>query len=284
MSDFTLEELKQVELEAVLAFDKFTTKHGLRYQLAWGTLIGAVRHHGFIPWDDDIDLVMPKSDYFKLIDIVNARNDNGMIDERYRLAGTSVQSTIPYHQVFMKVYDTKTTVRTSELRPELGFQEGVFLDIFCVTGAFDDDERQDAYLKRLEHAFDMASYATRQPTEDELNVFKHPRWALHNRKMYKEAAKKPYKEWLAQYEMLLRALPEVEGAKRAYSPSVVFMDGPTFKYDCNPWMPSIRIPFEGHDLPVPEDYDTVLRGYGDYMQLPPEDKQIPSHNQGFHYR
>ena len=100
MRKLELEEIKQLQLNILDVFDAFCREHGLRYQLAYGTLIGAVRHKGYIPWDDDIDLVMPIEDYKRMTEIVNARNDNGMMDERYRLADMFVESTVPYHQSF----------------------------------------------------------------------------------------------------------------------------------------------------------------------------------------
>ena len=72
----TVDELKKIELDILLYFSQFCEKHGLRYFLAYGTLIGAVRHQGFIPWDDDIDIQMPREDYNKLIELYEKENTN----------------------------------------------------------------------------------------------------------------------------------------------------------------------------------------------------------------
>ena len=87
MKKITLEESKRLQLDILDAFDAFCQKNELRYMLAYGTLLGAVRHKGFIPWDDDIDLYMPIEDYRKMADILNQKQNNGFFSERYRVAG-----------------------------------------------------------------------------------------------------------------------------------------------------------------------------------------------------
>ena len=73
----TVQELQQVELGILKSFHNFCEEHGLRYYLGGGTAIGAIRHQGFIPWDDDIDLMMPRPDYMKLVELVKK---DGMLD------------------------------------------------------------------------------------------------------------------------------------------------------------------------------------------------------------
>ena len=65
----TLDQIHAEELETLVDFDEFCNEHGLRYSLAGGTLLGAVRHKGFIPWDDDIDVGMPREDYERFLQI-----------------------------------------------------------------------------------------------------------------------------------------------------------------------------------------------------------------------
>ena len=74
MEIICLEELKKIELDILLYIDKVCSENDLRYMLCGGTLLGAVRHKGFIPWDDDIDIMMPRPDYNKFIEILNKSN------------------------------------------------------------------------------------------------------------------------------------------------------------------------------------------------------------------
>ncbi|MBQ0110447.1 MAG: LicD family protein [Oscillospiraceae bacterium] len=85
----TAEELQQNEIDTLTAFHEFCEKNGLRYYLAGGTLIGAIRHKGFIPWDDDIDLAMPRPDYMKMVEILK----DGKLDE-YRFLTQDISTKI----------------------------------------------------------------------------------------------------------------------------------------------------------------------------------------------
>ena len=84
MSNFnaklTLDEIKSIEINILSYVASLCEKHNLRYFLAYGTLIGAIRHKGFIPWDDDIDIAMPRDDYNRLLDIM--RCEKGKYDEK----------------------------------------------------------------------------------------------------------------------------------------------------------------------------------------------------------
>ena len=72
MVKLNLQQIKKIELDILKEFVAYCDKHSLRYYLAYGSLIGAIRHHGFIPWDEDIDVMMPRSDYEKLHELVKA--------------------------------------------------------------------------------------------------------------------------------------------------------------------------------------------------------------------
>lgn len=281
MRKLSLDEIKKLQLDMLSVFDAFCTEHGLSYQLAYGTLIGAVRHKGYIPWDDDIDLTMPIEDYRRMCDIVNSRHANGMIDERYRLADMYVESTVAYHQSFAKIYDTKTTATVSGLRPDAGFQEAVFVDIFPIVGMPDDNVRRDELTAKLAKVNSMLYWSTRDVKPGDFNPI-HPRTAYRALRNWLASRKKPFGAWLSEYARILSQFPDARGAQAAYDIKATFMDGDPFILDCNPWEPCIPMEFEGRTYPGPARYDYILtRFYGSYMQLPPEDQRIPSHNQDF---
>lgn len=282
MKKLTLEEIKQYQLDILDAFDAFCKENDLEYQLAYGTLLGAVRHQGFIPWDDDIDLMMPNDDYYRLIDILNTRKNGGMLTDRYRLADISIESDIPYHQGFGKIYDTKTTVASSSLKGDLGTKEGVFVDIFRIDGIPQNPTKYQKMLKKANFFNEMAYYSSRKPTRSDFS-FRNPKQLLQTASFYRKARKHPTSYWLKNFDAVLRSCPSCKKAARAYDIKGSLMDGGLYDFEDNPWFPTVLLPFEGKEYPAPAQYEKILRRYyGNYWELPPEDKRKPSHDQGFY--
>lgn len=124
------EELKKIELEILDDFHMFCESHDLKYSLAYGTLLGAARHKGFIPWDDDIDVMMPIEDYNKFINIYES--------ERYELLKPTCKNS-PF--IFLKLFD-KRTLKNEPLRKKYSNLEiGVDIDIFPINYASDSDTK-----------------------------------------------------------------------------------------------------------------------------------------------
>ena len=124
--DFTqehLEKMWEIEQEILDVIHEVCCKHNIRYSLAYGTLIGAVRHKGFIPWDDDIDLMMPRADYDKFKEAWFKENPKGYILMDYH---THPENT----NTFMKIVKDNTTFLQDERAKTLNFHKGIFVDIF----------------------------------------------------------------------------------------------------------------------------------------------------------
>ena len=120
------EESKRIQLEILDGIDRFCTQRGLRYSLAYGTLIGAVRHKGFIPWDDDIDLMMPRPDYDRLRKEFQA-------DGLYLVDLADRDDCV---ETFLKVCKSGTVMVDKNFGRELW---GVNVDVFPVDGAPSED-------------------------------------------------------------------------------------------------------------------------------------------------
>ena len=126
MKQLTLEEVKQVELEILLVFDRVCRENGLKYSMCAGTLLGAVRHQGFIPWDDDIDLCMPRPDYEKLIRL----SREGKLFPEYLKLACFEEGTLD--SPYMKIMDTRTRIREENYTQQ--DVKSLWIDVFPVDG------------------------------------------------------------------------------------------------------------------------------------------------------
>lgn len=123
MKKIETEEMKKLELDMLIDVAKFCDENDIRYYLSGGTLLGAVRHKGFIPWDDDIDISMPRPDYLKFVSTYNGSS------EFYQVQ--SIENNDKYWRTFAKVFDTRTYLKEDAIRmPKDG--NGVFIDIFPI--------------------------------------------------------------------------------------------------------------------------------------------------------
>ena len=138
----TLSPLQGVILEIYKEVKKIFDRHGLRYYAIGGTCIGAVRHHGFIPWDDDLDVALPDVDFKRFIELAERE-----LPPRYKLL---ISSDCPHRDSLeAKVYDTETTfIESFEKRDPDSFK-GVFIDIFPMCGTPENDKGRIKFCKKL---------------------------------------------------------------------------------------------------------------------------------------
>ncbi len=252
------EELKQIELNILKRFDKICRDNHLEYSLAFGTMLGAVRHKGFIPWDDDIDVFMKRKDYEKLLSLKYEDNDYEIKSYRY---------SKNYYYPFSKMSDKRTEIIES-WRAEKNL--GIYIDIFPLDYINEDDpQKLDKIKKKAEKANNIAyimghklshhkSFSIRYITKLLLLISTYP----IKKQIIKRADLLNAKEKQGKYLAML--LQTGEGAKpfieSKYYNKIIYMD------------------FENFKAPVFEEYDHLLTMiYGDYMTPPPVEKQISGH-------
>ncbi len=252
----TCEEIQDRCLTTLLYFDKVCRENGLRYSLAYGTLIGAIRHHGFIPWDDDIDVLMPRPDFDKLTEILKSQPSDafGFMDY-YDLESFFVMR-------ILKIYNKRTYLK--EYSEKYNLDYGAYIDVFPVDAIADDlvkaekDQKQYRFMHKLIWLYASSKHRKKGIRKAFQAVFKPiSRWAQRKTQDLIDAY--PYEE--TEY---IAALGAKNLKERRF---------PKSSFDH-----LIDIDFAGHPLKVFSNYDEILRGqYGDYMEMPPEDQRVSHH-------
>lgn len=254
------EELQQEELRLLHAFDSLCKQQGLRYSLQAGTLLGAVRHKGFIPWDDDVDVSMPRPDYERLLTLGD-------------LVPAPLGLVTPYNSAFPLPFAkvVATNVRAQEEVAEGVLEEYLWIDVFPIDGAFDSYEKNAKVQARLNRCMRLSAW-------EAYGAFPMDSAA---KKIVKTIARPFCKALHAKSRMLSYAdvvtrNPGYERAERVSS----FMGGaktgwslPKLGYE-----DMTTVELAGHEFPAMGCRDEYLtKVYGDYMKLPPESERITHH-------
>ncbi len=260
--DVTTGALQEKSLEIFKYFQKLCAEHGLRYWVGGGTLIGALRHGGFIPWDDDIDVFMPRPDYEKFYALWP---QIGALDH-YALCRTTREKNI--HQTDMQLVDLTTTFINRHSQNE-DILHGVSVDIMPFEGCPEGKLARgiQIYHSILYSIFNVQRLPDHQgrllrfATSLVLNAVKSPEarykiWSRHERKMakYDFDSSKTVKETITSFRALFYPHDRAGFETR--------------------W-----VPFEDIQVPIPVGADAYLRRvFGDYLQLPPEESRIAKHD------
>lgn len=249
-----LKRLQQIETDMLVKTAEVCEKLGIKYYLCAGTLLGAVRHKGFIPWDDDIDIVMMRPDYERFI-----REAQKFMPDNYFVQSYLTEKNLPIG--FSKIRNSNTAFMETSLRNHR-INKGVFIDIFPLDFYPDDDAKAKKVLKKKK-LYDLCS---RKDFYQELPFSKRIKvLALRMLTFYM-----PHKKAIVKREEL--AKQTVLGKRVA-----------CYCESCKPmpieWFGEGKlVDFEGHKFVAPLESEKYLTSlYGDYMQLPPEEKRIAHH-------
>lgn len=142
MTQITNDEIKKIELNILDEFVNFCNKNNLKYYLVYGTLLGAVRHNGFIPWDDDIDIGMLRDDYNKMIKILKSKKD--FITDHIKLKTPYSNN---YQYPFSKIIDTRTFVREKTMKKK--YTTSVWIDIFPIDYVPDNESKAMKFIYKI---------------------------------------------------------------------------------------------------------------------------------------
>lgn len=259
MKELTLPQVKQLELLLLEEVADFCEKNDIQYFLCYGSLLGAIRHKGFIPWDDDIDLGMTRENYDKFIRLYHS--------ERYKLCATELDE--PFNFPFIKIYDTHTVHKGIT---DFGGAMGVWIDIFPIDKLPADDAKAKKFVKKQVLRQYLITAATARD--------------IQNRKLSSKLVIYATRVWKKLF-----FVKNVNISKKCIKAAQRYNGEQTDKMACVVWGYGLReicpsktfdrtvfAPFEHLNLRILEDYETYLSTvYGDYMQLPPEEDRILKH-------
>jgi lipopolysaccharide cholinephosphotransferase len=258
----SLAEIKKIELDLLKNVVKVCKENNLRYFLAGGTLLGAIRHQGFIPWDDDIDVLMPRKDYMQLINIFKRENKKNM-------KMFSANTNNDYYYTFLKVVDTRTKMFINERLPLKDF--GVCIDIFPMDGLPENQLETILLLKIIRH------YNKIRATASMLRFPNYGWYKIVPKRFYYLFSKHVgYKKPIQKIEELAT---KYDFETCDYIGCLVWGYGIKEKISKKSFESTVEVQFEDGYYDAPIGYDEYLTNlYGDYLQLPSEEKRVSHHN------
>lgn len=263
ISEDTLKKLQQSLLDIMSDFDNFCEKNDLQYFLIGGTLLGAVRHQGFIPWDDDLDVVMPREDYERMIELFSEEDQN-----KYTIQ--SIETDHNYWLPFAKLRKNNTLYDDLPTR-YVKSHRGIFIDIFPLDHANSPENniqgmkvRFAKFLRKIadfkttalfsKDSGNTLKYVVKKMTATVFSLVSTHRILMWQKKIIKSLASSNSNYYInvgSQYHFKKQ----------------------TMKKDV--YHPSKQLDFEGETFNVPGKYEVVLKRIFSekYMELPPEDKR-----------
>ena len=262
MKQFSLDEIKTFQLEMLNKIAGYCDSNNLTYFLAYGTLLGAVRHKGYIPWDDDIDIIMPRRDYNLFLKQFNGQVPN--------LVVAAPEMDPEYYAPYANVYDNRTLL-IEEIVSHGKLELGVKIDIFPLDFVPSDEKLYNEIWKCS---------------------------LSDNKKLFIKTKKLSFCHGIDRLKLLLRkiqylfiSLKQIQKRHlKLINDPKYQSDGPVTDVIVMPWKRNVTMPqdyyfplrklsFEGYEFNVPNNYDKVLQTlYRDYMKFPPESERIAKHS------
>lgn len=260
MKKLTENEIRQIQLNILCFLHNVCEENGLRYYLCGGSLIGAVRHNGFIPWDDDIDVDMPREDYMRLKKIISSNN-------KYRLL--TYESSTNYNLAFGKLIDCNTSIIENN-NPEESVEWGIYVDIFPIDGL--PKNYYKLYFNALVRLNEFILIGTRKTLPWSAGIVKSLKNRTKHRitkvigvKRLKKLLLSLSQKYLFENSEMVCCIGGGYGRKELY---------PRHYFDKR-----ILADFAGKKYYIPAEYDAFLtQMYGDYMKLPPKEDRIAHHS------
>ncbi len=251
-------DYKSILLQVLVNFDSFCRKHNISYSLAYGSMLGAIRHKGFIPWDDDIDIFMLREEYDKFVKLWN--ESSNLLKDNYELWGIDDEKNFFYGHL-VKFFD-KNTLLIEKTKNHI-IEYGIFIDIFILEDISSDQKKAEKQQKKYKFYRKLLSH-----------LFKHGKILniLANR----------FSKKIPSIYFVLDKVKKITEQERSNCVSVY---APVDRniYNRDSFEKFILTTFENYEFPVSLDYDLILKKqYGNYLELPPEEERIGHHIEAYY--
>lgn len=266
--EYDIKEIQRAILDVYKVYRELCKKHNLRYYAIGGTCIGAVRHNGFIPWDDDMDVVMPYEDYKRFIQIAEKE-----LQKPYEIIGP--MNCKHYTENYIKIHNTNTTFIEEHTKEYPDRYSGIYIDIFPMYG-LPENEKKRYKLQLMRENLQRCNLLKRFPYKFGINYKWKVAWCLFT----------PVRHVVPYYYFSVKEENVFKGYSFNESDKILFPwrrrpgKGYTYKniFYYEDFKESIKVPFEDTVMKIPVGYDRYLKmDFGDYMKLPPAEEQIPRH-------
>ena len=260
MADYDIRPLQLRILKILLAVDKVCKEHGLRYYIMAGTMLGAVRHKGFIPWDDDIDVGMFRDDYEIFIE-----KGQQYLPENYFIQNYKTDFGFP--TISSKLRDSNTTYIEKTVSELTSLNHGIYIDIFPIDGypknklkAAIFEVRKKSYRRKLATVF-----KTERSLKTQI-LYRFYRLLGCHKRIDKIA--KSYENMIKKYKI---QDSDIAANHANWQGKLEYADKSQYGKGCEAY-------FEGLKVIIPEKYDEYLRQkYGDYTKPLPKEEQVGHH-------
>ena len=263
------EDLRKIQLkslELLLYFKQICDKNGLLFYFCGGCCIGALRNQGFIPWDDDIDVFMPRKDYERLPQIWAEQADN----ERYRYSRTTRDH---YTRLLFSTISDENTTFIKRRQYDVDTAHGIRLDILPIDGCPSGWKRKTQIMWALIYSM----FNTKEPVTSKGRAAWLVSW-LMLRLAFTDGLK--YRVWKLAERRMSRF--DIEKCDKV-TELCAWYGYMRNEYPAEAFRSAVYKPFEGHMLPLPAGYDDYLKiAFGDYMTPPPEHKRATGHDLVFY--
>ena len=260
-----MNDIQEVILDIYRVVENLCTKHDIPFYAVGGTCIGAIRHHGFIPWDDDLDIAIPIQYYDQFWDIAEK-------ELPHHLKVYTCENVRNYRYIFGKIHNRNTTFIE---KSELGYHDaykGVFIDIMPLSSIPDDEYKREKFYEKL-LKYSQLNYIRRYPYRGMDTLKRKIAWIMMRPLCLVISSDYYSEKWLN----MLRDNPLGSSSLTGYtwSTQVRRLTFPMIDFES-----TVNLPFEDTIIKCPVNYhDYLTIQFGDYMKLPPEDQRAPHHTE-----